>query len=109
MPWPDLLNHYINIRQRQGEKEEGGALWPMSSQTAYRLLKRVMVRANIAGPQATGKGLRRGFGVAMVTAAKSFPIHILAKAMGHSSTKTTEIYLQVIGQEERGLFLAAWE
>ena len=73
MPWPDLLNHYINIRQRQGEKEEGGALWPMSSQTAYRLLKRVMVRANIAGPQATGKGLRRGFGVAMVTAAKSFP------------------------------------
>ena len=63
-----------------------------------------MARANIKGPQATGKGFRHGFGVAMVTAAKPLPIHILAKAMGHSSTKTTEIYLRLIGQEERGFF-----
>ena len=76
----------------------------MSRQTAYRVLKRVMVRANIAGPQVTGKDLRHGFGVAMVKAAKPFPTQILAKAMGHSSTKTTEIYLQVIGQEKRGFF-----
>ena len=76
----------------------------MSRPTAYRLVKRVMARANIEGPQATGKGCRHGFGVAMVIAANPLPIHILAKAMGHSSTKTTEIYLQVIGQEERGFF-----
>jgi site-specific recombinase XerD len=44
----------------------------------------------------------------MVTAARPLPIHVLAKAMGHSSTKTTEIYLQVIGQEERELFAGAW-
>jgi len=56
-----------------------------------------MARANIKGPQATGKGFRHGFGVDMVTAAKPLPIPILAKAMGHSSTKTTEIYLRVIG------------
>ena len=99
----------LRLTHREGDKKEGGQLWPMSRPTAYRLVKRVMGRANIAGPQATGKGLRHGFGVAMVTAAKPLPIHILAKAMGHSSTKTTEIYLQVIGQEERGLFLAAWE
>ena len=105
----ESLDLVFNIRQRQDEKKEGGTLWPMSRPTAYRLVKRVMARASIEGPQATGKGCRHGFGVAMVTAAKPLPIHILAKAMGYSSTKTTEIYLQVIGQEERGLFLAAWE
>jgi site-specific recombinase XerD len=80
----------------------------MSRPTAYRLIKRVMSRAGIEGKQATGKGLRHGYGVAMVTAARPLPIHVLAKAMGHSSTKTTEIYLQVIGQEERELFAGAW-
>ena len=105
----EKLDLVFNLRKNQSIKQGGDPLWPMSRPTAYRLVKRVMGRANIAGPQATGKGLRHGFGVAMVTAAKPLPIHILAKAMGHSSTKTTEIYLQVIGQEERGLFLAAWE
>lgn len=35
-------------------------LWAMSRPTAYRLVKRVMTRAGIFGPQATGKGLRHG-------------------------------------------------
>lgn len=83
--------------------------WSMSRTTAYRLIKRVMARADIKGKQATAKGLRHGFGVAMITAAKPVPIHLLAKAMGHSSTKTTEVYLSVIGEEERGIFLGAWE
>jgi integrase len=68
-----------------------------------------MDRAGIKGKQATGKGLRHGFGVAMVTGKKPLPIHILAQIMGHSSTKTTEIYLQVVGEEKRQLVLDAWE
>jgi integrase/recombinase XerD len=32
--------------------------WSMSRTTAYRLIKRVMARANIKGKQATAKGLR---------------------------------------------------
>lgn len=84
-------------------------LWSMSRPTAYRLVKRVMERAGIVGKQATGKGLRHGFGVAMVTAAKPVPIHILAEIMGHSSTKTTEIYLQVVGEEKWEMVVDAWE
>ena len=42
----------------------------MSRPTAWRLIKRVMTRANIQGRQATGKGLCHGFGVAMVTAGR---------------------------------------
>tara|TARA_B100000780_G_C21087225_1_gene438052 strand:- start:1106 stop:1429 length:324 start_codon:yes stop_codon:yes gene_type:complete len=105
----EKLDLVFNLRKNQSIKQGGDSLWPMSRPTAYRLVKRVMARAKIKGPQATGKGCRHSFGVAMVTAAKPLPIHILAKAMGLSSTKTTEIYLQVIRQEERGLFLAAWE
>ena len=47
--------------------------------------------------------------MAVVMACQPVPSHVLAKAMGHNSTKTTEVYLQVVGQEERQLFEAAWE
>ncbi|MES9862280.1 MAG: site-specific integrase [Candidatus Thiodiazotropha sp. LLP2] len=81
----------------------------MSRPTAYRLVKRVMDRAGVNGKQATGKGLRHVFGVAMVTAKKPLPIHILSHLMGHSDTKTTEIYLQVVGEEKCQLVEDAWE
>lgn len=84
-------------------------LWAMSRPTAYRMVKRVMNRAKIYGKRATGKGLRHGFGVAMVTAKKPLPLHVLSQLMGHSDTKTTEIYLQVVGEEKRQLVADAWE
>ncbi|NOR23409.1 MAG: tyrosine-type recombinase/integrase [Desulforhopalus sp.] len=67
------------------------------------------MKRGIKGKQATGKGLRHGFGVAMVSGPKPLPIHILSQLMGHSSTKTTEIYLQVVGEEKRQLVLDAWK
>jgi integrase len=96
---------------RATQRKEKGLdilLWTMSRPTAYRLVKRVMDRAEIVGKQATGKGLRHGFGVAMVTAAKSVPIHVLAELMGHTDSKTTEIYLQVVGEEKRKMVVEAW-
>lgn len=94
------LDFVFGIRkiQKRG-KGLDDLLWTMSRPTAYRLVKRVMNRAGIEGKQATGKGLRHGFGVAMVTAKKPLPLHILSQLMGHSDTKTTEIYLQVVGEE----------
>lgn len=106
------LDLVFGLRQLQQKKDSLAAkspFWSMSRTTAYRLIKRVMARAGIDGKQATAKGLRHGFGVAMITASKPVPIHLLAKAMGHSSTKTTEVYLSVIGEEERGIFLDAWD
>jgi integrase/recombinase XerD len=106
----DHLDLVFGIRKAQ---KSGRGLdkpfWPMSRPTAYRLVKRVMDRAGIKGKQATGKGLRHGFGVAMVTARKPLPIHILSQLMGHSDTKTTEIYLQVVGEEKSQLVADAWE
>jgi len=45
----------------------------------------------------------------MVTAKKPLPIHVLSQLMGHTDTKTTEIYLQVAGEEERQVVTDAWE
>ncbi|MCG7865861.1 MAG: site-specific integrase [Candidatus Thiodiazotropha taylori] len=104
------LDFVFGIRKTQKQyKGLDDLLWTMSRPTAYRLVKRVMDRAGIKGKQATGKGLRHGFGVAMVTAKKPLPLHILSQLMGHSDTKTTEIYLQVVGEEKRQLVEDAWE
>ncbi len=102
----DLVFH-LRKHQKNG-KELDVPLWSMSRPTAYRLVKRVMGRAGIKGKQATGKGLRHGFGVAMVTAKKPLPLHVLSQLMGHSDTKTTEIYLQVVGEEKRQMVTDAW-
>lgn len=103
------LDLVFSIRAKKKQKDQGGILWPMSRPTAYRLVKRVMSRAGIAGKHATGKGLRHGFGVAMVTAKQPVPIHILAQIMGHSDRKTTEIYLQVVGDEKRQMIVSVWD
>jgi integrase/recombinase XerD len=105
----DGLDLVFGIRKTQKRgKNLDKLFWPMSRPTAYRLVKRVMERAGIEGKQATGKGLRHGFGVAMVTAKKPLPLHVLSQLMGHSDTKTTEIYLQVVGEEKRQLVADAW-
>jgi integrase/recombinase XerD len=103
----DLVFGIKDIQKRQ--KVLAAHLWSMSRSTAYRLVKRVMDRARIKGKQATGKNLRHGFGVAMVRAQKPLPLHILSQLMGHSDTKTTEVYMQVVGEEKRKMVREAWE
>lgn len=114
VPVPEVLIENLDLVYgiRLMQKKQKGLdirLWAMSRPTAYRLVKRVMDRAGIAGKQATGKGLRHGFGVAMVTAKKPLPIHVLSQLMGHTDTKTTEIYLHVVGEEKRQMVNDAWE
>ena len=99
----------LRVRQRRPGANRDALLWAMSRPTAWRLIKRVMRRANIQGRQATCKGLRHGFGVAMVTAGRPLPIHLLSQLMGHASTRVTEIYLQMVGEEQRRLVMEAWE
>lgn len=80
----------------------------MSRATAWRMIKRVMKNAGIEGKQATAKGLRHGFDIAMLSGEKPVPIHIVRDLLGHTDVKTTEIYLQAVGEEKRNLVLQAW-
>ncbi|WP_163365526.1 tyrosine-type recombinase/integrase, partial [Enterobacter asburiae] len=74
-------------------------LWTMSRTTAWRITKRAMQMAGVSGRAATPRGLRHGFGVGTVRAGIS--ITLIKRWMGHSRLSSTEVYLDVIGLEER--------
>jgi len=45
----------------------------------------------------------------MLSVENPLPLNILRDLLGHSDTKTTEIYLQAIGDEKRQLVMQAWQ
>lgn len=81
-------------------------LWPWSRQTGWRRVKAVMAKAGIAGPQATPKGLRHQFGI--LAAERNIPTGVAQRWMGHASPKTTAIYQQAVGAEERAFAERMW-
>jgi site-specific recombinase XerD len=81
-------------------------IWRFSRTTAWRRVKEVMQEAGIAGTPAMPKGLRHGFGV---NAFQSYvPPHLVQRWMGHASLRTTAIYGDVMGPEERGFAERMW-
>jgi len=62
--------------------------------------------AGIAGPQASPKGLRHGFGVAAVQA--GIPLNMVQKWLGHAQLSTTAIYADAVGAEEQEIAERMW-
>jgi integrase len=85
---------------------EGGRFWTMHRATAWRLVKAVMARSAIAGPMASPKGLRHGFGIH--AAGRNIPTNLIQRWMGHASSTTTAIYLDAVGTEERRMASRMW-
>ncbi|MFY0601641.1 MAG: site-specific integrase [Cyclobacteriaceae bacterium] len=81
------------------------SLWWFSLRTASRRIKSAMDAANINGIRSCAKGLRHGFAVYAVT---RVPLTLVKKWLGHSSLKTTEIYLNIFGEEEREIARSLW-
>ncbi len=103
IPIPDYLINsiysLINEKIKSGKiTSNDQSIWWFSSRTASRIVKNVMIEAGIEGPQASAKGLRHAFAVHAVT---EVPLTKVQKWMGHADLKTTAIYLQVSGMEER--------
>lgn len=82
-------------------------IWQFSRTTGWRIIKQAMRKAQIAGIQATCKGLRHGFGVR--GALGQIPLSIVQRWMGHADPSTTAIYLEVQGEEERTLIERTWK
>jgi integrase len=81
-------------------------LWRWSRSAAWRCVKEVMRRAALSGPAAMPKGLRHTFGVA---AFQAVPPHIVQRWLGHASLRTTGIYGDVSGREERLFAARIWD
>lgn len=101
------LDQFFSLRQAQQHpalaKER---CWPFSRVTGWKIVKSVMERAAIYGPQACPKGLRHGAAVGMLQS--NVPVHLIKRFLGHSRISTTEIYLNVCGPEERELASRFW-
>lgn len=81
-------------------------LWPWSRVTGWRRIKTVMASAGIRGAAAMPKGLRHTFGVGAFEA--NVPAHLVQRWLGHASLRTTAIYGDVIGREERKIASRMW-
>jgi integrase/recombinase XerD len=101
------LDRAFKLRSRQlSPYLAGQRLWNWSRTTAWRRVKRVMAEAAIAGPHAMPKGLRHGFGVNAFEA--NVPAHLVQRWLGHASSRTTAIYADVAGPEERAFAARMW-
>lgn len=103
------LNRAHNITKRQCY--EGANLftriWTFGRQTGWRLIKKVMAKANIFGIRACARGLRHSFGVHAILC--SVPETTLQTWMGHASLKTTAIYVGIVGAEDRTIAKRMWK
>ena len=65
-----------------------------------------MKLAGVIGPQASAKGLRHSYAINAIS--KGVPLPLIKRWMGHSSIQTTEIYLEIVGTEERKFAERMW-
>lgn len=105
IPIPTALLDDLQIFIQKTGKTDQDCLWSFSLRTASRYVKEVMRKADIVGQQASAKGLRHGFAVHAVS---KVPITLVKKWLGHAKLETTEIYLSVIGLEEREMAKRLW-
>jgi integrase/recombinase XerD len=106
---PAFLNElepFFALRAEQADRLLADRrIWQWSRTTAWRRVKNVMAIAGIAGGPAMPKGLRHGFGVA---AFQSITLHLVQRWLGHASMRTTAIYGDVSGPEERDFAARMW-
>jgi integrase len=101
------LNGEFHLADAQTHPETAkGRLWSFSRTTAWRLIKRVMAAASVSGLAASPKGLRHSFGVSAFQA--NMPPHLVQRWLGHASLRTTAIYADVSGSEERRFASRMW-
>lgn len=106
IPIPVFLLDELHVFSQNNTKADESCLWDFSLRTASRYVKSAMQKADIKGQQSSAKGLRHGFAVHAVSIA---PITLVKKWLGHARLETTEIYLGVMGAEEREIAARLWE
>jgi integrase/recombinase XerD len=101
------LNRAFHLRRSQRDPDSAyRRIWNWSRTTGWRRVKEIMATANIIGLPAMPKGLRHGFGV---NAFQSLvPPHLVQRWLGHASLRTTSIYGDVVGPEERAFAARMW-
>jgi integrase/recombinase XerD len=104
----DELENVFDLRAAQRDPSLANQrIWRFSRTTAWRYVKAVMAAAWITGTPAMPKGLRHGFCVKAIQS--GIPLHLVQRWLGHASLRTTGIYADVIGPDERALAARMWD
>lgn len=107
---PELLNELKRVFRLRALQRDAvhsrQRLWNWSRVTGWRVVKKVMLLAGIRGMAAMPKGLRHTFGVRAFES--DMPPHLVQRWLGHASLRTTAIYADVIGKEERRIAARMW-
>lgn len=104
VPTPDAL--FTALGEHVPELDHG-RLWNFSRSQGWRLIRELMQAANIpSGIHATPKGLRHAYGLHAVRS--GIPLNLLQRWLGHSSMRTTAIYADAIGPEEKAIAARMW-
>lgn len=106
IPIPSFLLNDLCLFLDSTVRQSNDRLWTFSLRTASRYIKDIMNMARIEGLPASAKGLRHGFAVYAIS---RVPITLVKKWLGHARLETTEIYLSVIGVEEREMAAKLWD
>jgi integrase/recombinase XerD len=103
----EALDRTFKLRRRQRDHDLAAErLWSWSRTTAWRRVKKIMAAAGITGRPAMPRGLRHGFGVNAFQS--DVPPHLVQRWLGHASLRTTSIYGDVIGPDERVFASRMW-
>ena len=105
VPMPSRLTR--ELAALAAECPPGVPVFAWSRAHGWRVITRLMEKADIHGPQACPRGLRHYFGVNAIS--HRVPESMLQRWMGHASRKSTSIYTFAIGREERAVAARMWQ
>lgn len=98
-----LLNELLDFARTI---QPDARLWPWCRPTAWRHICALMHRASIAKPMGCPRGLRHGFGIRAID--RGVSLNVVQRLMGHASPRSTAIYLEAVGAEERKMVARMW-
>lgn len=96
----------FKARSRKGTKTGDKRIWSFTGRTGQNYIKKVMDAAEISGKKATSRGLRHSMGVML--ALDKVPINVIQDILGHKFPESTQIYMQVLGEDRRRLIANVW-
>src|ERR1041384_6425447 len=101
-----INRHFGFARALEHPEINSRRLWPWSRATGWRVIKKVMRLARVAGSQATPRGLRHSFGIGTLQA--GVPLNLVQRWMGHARISTTAVYAAACGPEELAFAERFW-
>ncbi|MGN7964307.1 tyrosine-type recombinase/integrase [Brucella sp. 22210] len=106
VPIPQSLVELLILVQAEHQLRDDDRIWNWSRMTAYRHVKAVMCESGVREYQSSPKALRHGFAVTAVE--NGIPMNLVQRWLGHADQKTTAIYADLVGAEERNFASRTW-